>query len=908
MHRFVYRNHDYNFGQMMQTIRSNLGLTQTSLADVLGVSRRAVSEWESGGSYPKADHLKNLIVLALKHQAFPVGQEADEIRSLWKASHQKILLDESWLKSVLSLASNEIKDPDTATNFIDSIPAEFTVPRKIDREVHDLLPFQPNSFVGRLSELTVIDGLIRNKACRLLTLLGPGGVGKTRLAIEAAKRLSEMFMDGTVFVDLAPLGSSNQLVSAISDALDLPSVEPPIPKVNLLKYLTERQMMVILDNFEHLLDGVDLVQDILREAPHITLLVTSRERLNLRAEWLFDVKGLSYPTKADDQLSSLSQEDLMAYSAIELFVQRASQIQGGFSLSTQALQVVHICQHAAGMPLAIELAASSLRQLSTSEMARGIQMNLDLLGTNLRDIPERHRSMLAVFDHSWHLLSEAERIVFSNLAVFRGGFTEEAAQQIAEASHAMLLSLMEKSLVRMTDIKTNVPNNAEKPSNLPQSRYFLLEPIWDYAARKLVERGEEETLQHHHATYYLSLTQSSVAQWDSPNARFVTQQIEQEYDNICAVLQWSRDGGDLAIGLQLGAELRKYWQSRGKISEGRKWLVDLLTLANNRPKSQVSAARRSALTAAAWLASNQNDFLEAARLFEQNNEQDELLVKGHLLINNAREARSKGQYQQALTFLENSLSIYRTLGNRGSMSSAGLGLVLWELGLVMREQGNFSRAAQIYGEALQIHRELGDREGVACMLMALGDIGRDQGDAVQIRKYCEESLAIFRELGVQWAIGFSLNNLAIAAYLEDDLSTALAFSNESVSVFRRLKLDPGLGEVLITLGYIFRRQGNLTAAEEALTEALRGALVAGPRLVVAEALEGLASLITLFGQVRLAVEIVAVSSTMRVQMGTSRPPIHRLVLDQSLAAARSRLGENEFTKLWLESENIRVTN
>jgi len=906
MHRFVYRNHDYNFGQMMQTIRSNLGLTQTSLADVLGVSRRAVSEWESGGSYPKADHLKNLIVLALKHQAFPVGQEADEIRSLWKASHQKILLDESWLKSVLSLASNEIKDPDTATNFIDSIPAEFTVPRKIDREVHDLLPFQPTSFVGRYAELAEIDALIRDKGCRLLTLLGPGGVGKTRLAMEAATRLSKMFRDGIVYVDLAPLGSSNQIVSAISDALDLPPVEAPIPKVNLLNYLTERQMMVILDNFEHLLDGVDFVLDILREAPHITLLVTSRERLNLRAEWLFDVKGLSYPTNADNQRSSLSQEDLMAFSAIELFVQRASQVQQGFSLSQQSLQVVHICQQVAGMPLAIELAASSLRQLSIFEIEQDLQMNLDMLATTVRDISPRHRSIQAVFDHSWNLLTEPEQSAFCRLAVFRGGYTQDAAQQIAGASHAMLLTLMDKSLIQQTNSTISKLTHTDDSLTSLLPRFMLLEPIREYARRKLTERGEEETVLHSHAAYYLKLTQSAIAQWDSPTARVAAGQLDQEHDNIYVVLQWSLGGGDLKVGLQLAAQLRKYWQSRGKISEGRKWLADLLALANNNPKDELTSARQSALTAAAWLASNYYDFVQANRLFEENNEQGDLLAEADLLINKAREARSNGHYQQATLFLENSLSIHRRLGNRGSISSAGLGLVLWELGMVLREQGNFRRATEVFEDALQLHYELGDREGVAQLLMGLGDIARDHGNAAEIRKYCEESLATFRELGVQWAIGFSLNNLAVAAYIEGDFSDALAFSNESVSVFRRLQLDSGLAEILTTLGHIFRGQGNLSLAQETLVEALRKALIAGPRLIVAQALEGFASVIALFGQIRQAVQIIAVSSTMRVQMGTPLRPIDRLVLDRILADAQSRLGTDLFTEIWLESEKISV--
>jgi non-specific serine/threonine protein kinase len=588
---------------------------------------------------------------------------------------------------------------------------------------------------------------------------------------------------------------------------------------------------------------------------------------------------------------------------VELFVQRARQVQPDLALDDAALTtIVQICQHVAGMPLAIELAAAGVRSLPLSEIERQIRAHLDVLATSFRDLPARHRSMRAAFEHSWDLLSEGERTLFSRVAVFSGGWTLQAAAEVAGATLPALIALVDKSLVRLVSAGAR---STALPHATADSRFTLLEPIREYALEQLALRGEAEGLQRAHARYYLALAEAAAAQWDSPTAEAIIKQLDREYDNLRAALRWVCDGGDHTIGLRLAGALRKFWQSRGLISEGRAWLAALLTRADTTTDAAGLVARLKAIQAAAWLASNQHDFAQAGQLFEQSINLQRALGESasetQLLFNAALQARALGHYQQAVRLLEEAVAQHRARGDRGSLSAGGLGLALYGLGLMFRELGEFARAARLFEECVDLHRALGDREGMTQALLALGDIARDQGNVVRMRRYAEQSLLVFRELGVQWAIGFAVNNLALAAYLDGDLAHAFSLVEESVQLFRTLHADSSLAEVLITLGQIVRAQGDNEAASRALTEALQLAWAVGPRLLVVAALEGLAAVVVAQGHAELAARLLAAASVLRVQMGTPIRPVDQATLEQTLATARSRLGD-AFAPVWAEAQ------
>jgi predicted ATPase/transcriptional regulator with XRE-family HTH domain len=582
-----YRDRDYSFGQMMLTLRSAIGLTQTGLAEHLGISRFAVGEWEAGNKYPKLEHLKAFIELAIQQGAFPAGYEVDEIRGLWKAAHQKALLDETWLAGRLASKSS-------VENEVKAFSARQAA---VKRHSTSNLPFQAKPFVGRALELSKIAHILDNSACRLLTLIGPGGIGKTRLAIEIAARRADAFEDGVAFVALASVGTANQInqiVSTLGDALRLSFGGQSDPITYLLSYLREQKILLVLDNFEHLINEAELVNDILQHAPNVTILVTSRSRLNLQSEWLFDVEGLSYPSR--DVLITLHTLPYLAeYGAVKLFVQRATQVQPRFSLSEVTLKsIIPMSQQLAGMPLAIELAAAAVRTLSIEMIAQQIRENLNGLSTTLRDIPERHRSMRAAFDHSWSLLNETERTLFSRLAVFHGSFTAEAAKQVAGVALFDLGTLIDKSLLRQSVEETYAS----------VSRFMMLEPIHEYAMERLLEHGEYEMMQHSHAAYYLTLAENAGAHWYTPTAEVAIRELNREYDNLYTALVWSRTSHHPTIGLQIAVALTPLWKVRGFLSEGSEWLAHLLKLDADNQDAASLAVRVRALKCAARLATD----------------------------------------------------------------------------------------------------------------------------------------------------------------------------------------------------------------------------------------------------------------------------------------------------------------
>ena len=881
-----YRDRDFPFGQDMLALRTKMGLKQVELAQLLGVSRRAVSNWEAGNSYPKLEHFKQLIVLALQHKAFPAGHEAERIRALWQIAHQKVLLDEAWLKGLLSLS------PKQETN---SAKVEESLTGK-DKPASLVLPFQPTTFVGRVTELAEIDTLLRDPACRLLTLMGPGGIGKTRLAFEVATHQMEMFQDGVVFIPLASVGTPNQVVSALGSSLNLSSLSQADPREQLLTYLRKRHTLLLLDNFEHVLERAEIISEILNAAPRVKIIVTSRERLNLSSEWLFDVGGLSYPLGGPSGFES--PKNVADYSAVQLFIQRAIQMQPIFPLTNATLAMVaSICQHLAGMPLAIELAAANLRVLSLAEIEQEIRSQRDTLTTTLRDVPARHRSLRAVFDHSWNLLSKPEQALFSRLAVFRGGCTATAAVQVSGATLPALLKLVDKSLLQPVTTKGHL-----------EPRFALLEPLREYALEKLMAQGDADALCRSHASYYLALAEAAAANWSTPTVDSWLAQLDIEYDNLRAALQWARDGGDPTIGLQLAAVLRRFWRSRGYLGEGRVWFDELLALHHDMSDAVARAARLQALDAAAWLAADQYAYARAAQLFEQGMTLRRALGEDEgetqLLVNAAMQARVMGQYQRASELLEDAVARHRALGDRGSLSNGGLGYSLANLALVRREQGVFAGAAALLNECLELHRALEDREGIAHSLLSLGDLARDQGDVAGVQTYCEQCLTMFRELGSQWAIGFALNNLALAAYLEGNLVRAFTLIDESVLLFRRIQSEGSLAEVLITKGHILRAQGKAAEAYSTLSEALRFASAVGPRLFAAASMEGLAGVVAEHGQGDLAVRLLSAASTLRAQTGTPIRPVDQPAFERALQLARSALEPETFAALWSEAEPL----
>ena len=372
------------------------------------------------------------------------------------------------------------------------------------------LPRQLSSFIGRETEIAEINALLCDSACQLLTLLGLGGSGKTRLAIETAAALEHNFADGVFFVALQPLSVAEEIVPAMADALGLQLFGAADPVQQLLDDLRDKQVLLLLDNFEHLIEGAPLLLDILQATPQVKLLVTSREALKLEGEWLRHLDGLSYPEPD-------AAPDDSAYSAVQLFAERARRVRGDFRLQAEQPHVIRICQLVEGMPLAIELAASWLRVLSCADVAREIERSLDLLAREQSRFAERHRGMRAVFNPTWNMLSERERQVFRQLSVFRGGFEREAAEAVAGASLDVLAGLVDKALLRM--------NSA--------GRYDIHELLRQYSEEKLRAAANElELVENRHMAYFADFLQRSESTLKGPQPIAALDAIERDMANI----------------------------------------------------------------------------------------------------------------------------------------------------------------------------------------------------------------------------------------------------------------------------------------------------------------------------------------------------------------------------------------
>jgi len=442
------------FGEWLNRRRKALDLTQAELAERASCSVFTLRKIEAGLRRPS----KQLAGLLAKQLEIPSKDQTTFIR---------VARGELNIERLGPAAS--IRSTGQSTGSISS-PARIS------------LPFQPTQLIGREAELTALAQMLQDPQCSLLTIAGLGGIGKTRLAVEAARHSKDLFLDGIWFVPLASVYSPFQIVSAIAGVLDFKFQDPTNPQAQLLRYLSPKRALLVLDNAEHLLEGVEIFTEILKGCPQVKLLVTSRERLNLLSEWVFDLKGL--PVPPNDQV-----ENFEAYSSVALFLQSARRVRVGFEMrEAERRWVLKICQIMAGMPLGIELSAAWVGLLSCEEIAKEIEHNLDFLSISMRDIPERHRSLRATLDHSWKLLTPEEKLILSRMSVFQGSFSREAAQAICGASLAVLSSLRNKTLLYRKD----------------QKSYGLHEIIRQYAGLKLAELPDEnERVKDQHAMYYV---------------------------------------------------------------------------------------------------------------------------------------------------------------------------------------------------------------------------------------------------------------------------------------------------------------------------------------------------------------------------------------------------------------------
>ncbi|MCL4562735.1 MAG: tetratricopeptide repeat protein [Chloroflexi bacterium] len=708
------------------------------------------------------------------------------------------------------------------------------------------LPEPGTPFIDRGKELEEIETLLENPACRLVTLIGQGGIGKTRLALKIAQETGRSFRDGVCYIPLAGLKSVGFLISAMASALKLTFTGAESPQKQLFDYLRPKDVLLVLDSFEHLLDATPLLAEILHQTSGVVLLVTSRQRLSLQSEWLYDLEGLDYPVKVLDR-------DPLTYAAIALFVQRAHQAQRHFSLSPVDVgPVVRICQIVEGMPLGIELAAAAVRSRSCAAIADEMSTNLLALKTTLRDLPERHRSLWAAFEYSWQLLSETGQTVFPRLSVFRGGFQAQAAVEVAALTPPELASLVDQSLLRQFEIR----NQPDLPRDATP-RYDLNALVRQYAHQKLSEQGDVEATRDRHLDCFLTLAEEAEAHLYAAEQDGWLELLERDHDNLRAALGWALESQNITAATRLAGALARFWGMRGYLDEGRRWMEQVFALFSSQKESTDPNIKAKALLGAGALAWRQGDLEPAKALMEE------------------------------------SLALFRQAGNHGETNR-----VRHSLATVVSTQGDDTRAAALLGECLAYDREIENLQGIAFDLGTLGDIAYQGGDYPQAQAYYEASLALHRKREDKQSIAICLNNLGeVARYLGDDALSA-TYVEEALALLRELGARQVLAISLVNLGDLMQMKNQYNQAGKLYCEALSIQHELGVNADIAGTFASFATLAFKMGKFDRAARLFASAEALREGAKITLTTIQAEELATSMAALRIQLGEAGFASPW----------
>ena len=863
-----------------------------------------VYEWLSGdrpfsGSFPEVAIQQTLAPppsLCEKVASVPPEVEHVVMKALAKEPQGRFASVQAFATALEEACRTEVSGQTRPVLASEQAAESGQVSKPMNVHLHPL-PALLTPLIGRERDAEAVCTLLARPDVRLVTLVGAGGIGKTRLSLEVATQILERFADGVCFVPLAPIRDPDLVVPAIAHALGIRESGAQPLFEQMQEALRTRHLLLLLDNVEQVVTAAQELEELLGACPRLKLLVTSRAVLHLQGEHVFPVPVLALP-----DLAQLPEgEGLLQFAAIALFLQRAQAMLPTFQLtSANARAVAEICVRLDGLPLALELAAARIRLLPPQALLARLSQRLAVLTSGPRTLPERQQTLRNTLKWSYDLLDAQEQQLFRRLSVFVGGWALEAAEamgnlgQESDSDGMSLLdgvaSLLEKSLL------LQVEQGGEEP------RLIMLETAREYGLECLTANGEMEAVRQAHATYYLALAESE--RGGSQQQAVWLERLEREHDNLRAAMWWFLEQGEAGqsyeMALRLGGALRRFWLVHGHWSEGQRFLRRALAGS----EGVTVSVRVKALSAAAHLALKQVDYDQGKALAEES------LVLYRELGDTAGIALSlyllgsitwlKGTYAVARSLTEESLALWREVGDQENAAWS-----LFNLAIMAIEQGEYSRGHTLFEETLRMHRELGNKRGIAASLLRLAwVIYYSQGEPATERSLLEEGLALFRELGDKENIADSLNTLGWVVLQQGETAIAQSLAEESVVLFREMGTRIGIAESLLLLARVTTFQGNHAAARTLYEESLALCRGEGDKWDIASGLEGLASVVAAQGEQAWAARLWGAAEALRETISAPLPPVFRAEHERAVAATRLQLSEQVFAAAWAEGRTM----
>lgn len=776
---------------------------------------------------------------------------------------------------------------------VPDLPSDFPPPSAINSRLPVLnVPSPSTSFVGREREISLICERLRQGDVRMVTLTGTAGVGKTRLALQVASRLTDLFVDGVCFVPLEQLSEAEGVVSALAQSLHIQEEKGHSLSDQIKSALREQSLLLILDNFEHVLPARRVISDLLATCPLLKVLVTSRVMLHLQAEHLFEVHPLNVP----DSVHLPDVPALFQYASISLFVQRAQAIQPAFRLTpANAVAIAGICRRLDGIPLAIELAAARTRYFSPQVLLSHLEKGLAILQASVQDVPERQHTLLAAIAWSYELLGDSQKRVFRRLAVCASGIALEAAEQVCTGAGAIegniletLEALVDQSLLQQQQLEQG------------EVRFWLLQTLREYALECLTQAGELDATQSAWAEYYLSWTEQIMPLLVGAEQAQWLDRLDREYENVRAVLDWLLEHDNLEKmraeqALRLCIALMIFWEVRGYISEG----LALLERALAGSQRVEPAIRGQALHDAGFLALMLDENTRAEAFLRESQllfrESGDKVGMANILRLQGTLAQVKNSYKVARRLLEEALAIYQERGDvRRMVATRG------SLAQIAISQGDYSRARMLLEENLAAYRSLGEQYNTAYPLYLLArTLFLSRGELSKAQSMAEESLTLFREMGNARLVAYVRNLLGQILLIEEDNVGAHAMLEEGLEMHKKVGDRSGIGEVLINLGRLAANQGDNKVALTCYEESWSLLQAIGEKELSAACLEGYGEAVVQNAP-KVAVQLWGTAATVRAAILAPMPPIYRSTYLAAVAIARQQLGEIAFQAAWVE--------